>query len=397
MEVFPMKKLPVLMIMISLLSSLCFADSQDLNERLYEAIMVDAAAIGQCLADGANVNAKDSNGSTPLMHAATFGRVEAGAVLLKNGANVNIKNKAGMTPLMCAAMSGTLEMVQLLLDHGAAVDATDKNGHNAANFAALWGFNDIANLLNTSGKSPAKSEDLNQHLLLAMARKDYPRVKELIQRGASVNTRYPKGNESLLHTAISQGNTEMADYFLAKGLDVNITDDREATPLFMTILKFNSDLAVYLLNKGAKVDFKNIENRTPLYYLVNYSVNGFTKEARQLAETLLQYGADIDERNNFDFGETAEFTALHLATFLNELEFADFLLKNGADINLPDYNGRTPLILAVQIESKEMVALLITRNANVNLPGNEGKTPLQAARELKDQGIAQLLLAAGAQ
>ncbi len=67
------------------------------------------------IAKGANVNAKDGNGSTPLHYANTK---EIAEPLIAEGANVNAKNKDGKTPLDLAIQVRNTELADLLRKHG---------------------------------------------------------------------------------------------------------------------------------------------------------------------------------------------------------------------------------------------------------------------------------------
>jgi ankyrin repeat protein len=75
----------------------------------------DLAAVQEELYKGADVNAKDDIGRTPLTHAAQFGRKEVAELLIANGADVKAKNKYGWTPLYFAK---TKETADLLRKHG---------------------------------------------------------------------------------------------------------------------------------------------------------------------------------------------------------------------------------------------------------------------------------------
>lgn len=77
---------------------------------------------------GADVNAKDRFGETPLSVAVVEGKSEIAKLLLAHGADVNTKSHWGWTPLHSAAEAGNSEIVKLLLAHGADVNAKSDVG-----------------------------------------------------------------------------------------------------------------------------------------------------------------------------------------------------------------------------------------------------------------------------
>jgi ankyrin repeat protein len=95
---------------------------------------------------GANVNARDENGNTPLHDPAS---ADFAAELLKLGANVNARNYDGQTPLHRAVEDVSYEVVKLLLSKGAETNAQDKNGRTPMSLAAK--YKDIVQLLRQHG------------------------------------------------------------------------------------------------------------------------------------------------------------------------------------------------------------------------------------------------------
>ena len=85
-------------------------------------------AVKQHLATGADVNAKNRDGVTPLHVAAAKGHKEVAELLIAEGANVNAKDMAGWTPLFGAAVLGKNKIVELLIANGANVNAKNDDG-----------------------------------------------------------------------------------------------------------------------------------------------------------------------------------------------------------------------------------------------------------------------------
>ena len=76
----------------------------------------------------ADINA---DGSAALYTAIVFDSLEIVRTLIENGANINAVDKDGLTPLMCAARNSKVEAATLLLEKGASPDAKAANGNNA--------------------------------------------------------------------------------------------------------------------------------------------------------------------------------------------------------------------------------------------------------------------------
>ncbi|MGN0820272.1 MAG: ankyrin repeat domain-containing protein [Akkermansia sp.] len=96
---------------------------------------------------GANINAKDADGMTALMHAANFARDKVTKLLLKHGADVKIRDSSGKTALMYAADHEEDDVARLLLEHGAEVNAKNESGETALMVAATNGYEKTVTLL----------------------------------------------------------------------------------------------------------------------------------------------------------------------------------------------------------------------------------------------------------
>ena len=103
-------------------------------------------------------------------------------------------------------------------------------------------------------------------------------------------------------------------------------------------------------------------------------------------------GTTIINTRDYKTGETA----LHIVVRRGDLTYLRFLLAKGADPNLKDDKGTTPLLLAATTGESEMISVLIQQGANVNLGNSSGETPLIRAVQSRDLTMVRTLLAAGA-
>jgi ankyrin repeat protein len=78
-------------------------------------------------------------GRTCLMEAAIDGHLDICRLLLDKGAQLEARDINGITPLQVAAIQGYVETVRLLCDHGADVEASDNTGWKPLHYAAFWG------------------------------------------------------------------------------------------------------------------------------------------------------------------------------------------------------------------------------------------------------------------
>ncbi|MHC4540673.1 MAG: ankyrin repeat domain-containing protein [Planctomycetota bacterium] len=101
------------------------------------------------IAKGADINAKDQHGETPL---AEHGSTRIAEFLIPNGADVTAKNNKGETPLHCATFWGYRQIVELLMAHGADINAKTNEGQTATDIAAQQDYPGLSTLLGEFGK-----------------------------------------------------------------------------------------------------------------------------------------------------------------------------------------------------------------------------------------------------
>jgi ankyrin repeat protein/ribosomal protein L40E len=174
--------------------------------------------------------------------------------------------------------------------------------------------------------------NLNEELFKALIDGDLTKVKELLKRGAYVNTRNEE-YQTPLHVAVSHCYVDIVELLIEHGADVNARDKSGYTPLHEGAFWGQGQIVRALLESGANVNAKSEGGTTPLHFAAG-------KDHPSVAEILIKYGADINARDNI--GQTP----LHAAASDCSADVVALLLKHGADINAKDTRGRTPLDIA---------------------------------------------------
>ncbi|UOU99820.1 ankyrin repeat domain-containing protein [Chryseobacterium daecheongense] len=98
----------------------------------------------------------------------------------------------------------------------------------------------------------------------------------------------------------------------------------------------------------------------------------------------------IDNVKDLNYGST-QGSALTAAVFKSNKQLTQKLLERGANPNLADTNGITPLIYAVQLQDKDLVSILLKNKANKELADKQGKTAFEYAIFSKNHEIINLL------
>ncbi len=108
----------------------------------------------------------------------------------------------------------------------------------------------------------------------------------------------------------------------------------------------------------------------------------------EVLEMLGRPGSNIINTHDVTNGEGA----LHIVIKRGDEVYLRFLLQKGADANLRDGKGNTPLLLAVTLGQTGMIPILTAAGANPNLGNSAGETPLIRAVQRRDVGMIRVLL-----
>ncbi|XP_052710712.1 uncharacterized protein LOC128185077 [Crassostrea angulata] len=231
---------------------------------------------------------------------------------------------------------------------------------------------------------------------------NYELLKELIKRGANVNTKNDlKGVLTPLMLAAGNDTKEYGDFYqydrkscatqrdetvqllLRNGADINLCMDHGDSPLLLACCYGYNSTVQLLLSNGADI---NLREGNGADSLIEACFGGHDSTI----QNLLSYGACVNSQ--MDDGASPLFIACkngHDST-------VQLLISNKADINLCNIYGLTPLCIACEKGHDSTVQLLLNNGADINICSNDGVSPLYIACHYGNNSTVQLLQSNGA-
>ena len=213
---------------------------------------------------GADIEAQDNDGYSPLFLPSISGGVDTVKVLLRAGADVRATDTTGNTCLMFAAHHGHIETVRTLLCMPeVGLDNPGEHGSTALHDAACQGHPDVLQaLLDAGADTEAKDAEGRSVLLVASSTHEVKSVKVLVEAGAEVRATDDEGNTCLIIAAYF-GYTEIVRYLLCLS-DVHDRDAEGDTALHLAAHQKLPDVVKLLLEHGADKSLCNEAGETAL-------------------------------------------------------------------------------------------------------------------------------------
>ncbi|MGE0816327.1 MAG: ankyrin repeat domain-containing protein [Vicinamibacterales bacterium] len=323
------------------------------------------------LAAGADVTAATRlGGLTPLMMAARAGDAEAVTLLLDAKAEAVTPNANGTTPMMFAAAAGSAAAVRLLAGRGADVNAADAtNGQTPLMFAAAQGRVEAVRTLLALKADPDRATKVSRIIPMGERYKQRTAGKgtrEITSEGGRSDITAMGGLTALLFAA-REGHDGVVRALVEAGADVNrVSGADELSPLTMAIVNGRLDIAAYLLDHGANPNLAATTGVGPLWATIDarwpertwYPPASITEETTthvELLKALLAAGADPNVRivrkpwyRTFhgDWANPIGATPFWLAAKANDVEAMRLLAAVGANPTIPSAAGVSPLLVA---------------------------------------------------
>ncbi|CAC5385999.1 unnamed protein product [Mytilus coruscus] len=306
---------------------------------------------------GADVNATTSEGTTPLMFACSGNESELINMLIDKGANINMVDKKWMTALHISSIASNYNVVNILLAHGSIPDTEDKDGNTPLHFLC-------GQQLIHGNESFTVLHSVLMHSVLEDGDNCLEAIKLLIDKGANINHSNKFGHTPL-YVASMFDSLKRIKLLIENGADISKKDNSGRSVLFAAFLSENSEILKCLVENGANINDVDEDGISSLLLFCGVTTKTnktFIKKAK-LSSVLqmLQPSKTENIENSYE----------------ENLEHKIFLLvENGADVNLADRKGQTPLMGACDTQKNKIVELLIAMGAHVDDADNNGITAL---------------------
>ncbi|HOT74206.1 MAG TPA: ankyrin repeat domain-containing protein, partial [Candidatus Wallbacteria bacterium] len=326
--------------------------------------------------NGANINELNYyDSSSILLTALNENKTEIARYLIEKGADLNFADSDSYKILHTAVNKNYVDIVRLLLKHGydvnkrdrhyetALFDAIDKNLNEC--FAVLIENSAEINICNHDGETPLHLAVKNGNISLA---------EKLIERGAVVDSCGVSQPQKPVIEEIHENSNLVTVSMLIPKRDGPYTQDNSLTPLTAAIISKKSDMAEFLIKKGADVNLLSAKKLAPIHYAINTLQNN-------IFDSLISGGADLKIKTSEGYD------LLSYAAFYDNLYAVEKLAGLGFKIDAVsgDLNSETALHICEKRGSSEVSKYLRKRGADASKKNYFGKTPddLKKERHLK--------------
>ncbi|KAL1505633.1 hypothetical protein ABEB36_005154 [Hypothenemus hampei] len=292
------------------------------------------------LALGAQLSFCEHNYGLSVLHITAYIGCTEGVrfLLCQRDCYVNLMYKC-YSPLHCAAFGDSVEIAAILLEKGSNIHAFTNDVycylegvlHCAVRAKAVRclklfckrGAN--VHQLDSSGKT-------SMHLAAELGHTDCLQIL-ITTKGANIDYQTKEKQQTPLHFAAQKCHQNCVDVLLEHNASANLADYRHQTPLHLAAKSQSNECMKLLLQKGkANPNWPDINQRTPLHLTISQSS---PTRCSEIIKTLIRYGADVNVKDAYGF------TPLYLAADNELSECVEILIQENADITVKCKPGLT--------------------------------------------------------
>jgi ankyrin repeat protein len=396
--------------------------------------------INLLISQGANLEARDSRGRTPLLRAIESNNIPAVLHLLRIGANPFIRDRDNRTAqdyIKVYISSGDSESIKTVEFVLRTLDSYQKESEQPRKklelnrkklIEALHKKEAVAQRAPSQkdvvSQAEQKASPLPTTIFFQARGGKYNEIKEYLDRGGPIDAFDQILGAQLLYHAAYSGNIELIDVLIARGANLEAKDTEGKTPLFIAISMHNPSTVKYLLNLGAnpysvdiydnsalgfaeqELQYENepqeIEARKAIIELLkkgqkNYAHEGFGEKVRKFKKKVIaaaQKREGLYKKSAVMPKELVE--KLVKAIRNNDISALRKYFDAGGAIDAIDENGLTLLHWAVWLAKMNSIEFLLSRGADIEARNNTGETPLFLAIKEYDFPTVRYLLNQGA-
>jgi ankyrin repeat protein len=344
---------------------------------LHLATLVDKGedCVNLLIKSGADVDAVDRSGETPLHYACRANNIKAVRLLLEDGARIDMQNERGENILHICVKESNLELIRdVIIQHVTTkrqvtqakllINQTNLRGESSVHYACTLTGNRshrddedreiIRALLVNKGDVFLQNHELLQTPVHYCCRSGNTRILQEIlahldQQLARVACNKPaKALWTPLFYACHEGHQGIIKMLINQTARIDVFDEQGEAPLHVAVSRGHTEVVDILLEHNAFVNVRNKPGMTPLHIAAQLGYNSMVTRLIKDHKAILDAMTLIKQ------------IPLHLAAENGQLDVCKTLLSLGSDLNAIDNQSQTPLHLAARKNHAEVLKLFLT-------------------------------------
>ncbi|XP_046543960.1 serine/threonine-protein phosphatase 6 regulatory ankyrin repeat subunit A-like [Haliotis rubra] len=393
----------------------------------------------QHLLTTADLNARGTNGWSPVMVAARFGKSDVFNLLVSKEVDLTLKDDHGNNMLHLACQGGSMSITEHLLPLF-DINSRGQDGRTPVIYAAVNGVKCLFDLLVSGGADTSLKDDHNNSVFHLACLGGNRSIVEQLLPNVDINTLEDSGRTAIMEAAFSR-NKNVFDFLISKNADVKVIDDyrdsvlhsackgsestivqlvlqmfdvntrgkKGMTPAMIASSLGNRHLFNVLVSQQADLTLTDDHGNNMLHLacqggnwsIIKHLLPLFDINARgQDGRTDVMYTALNGVKSVFDRVSTGTDMSLkddynaplfHLACRGGNTSIVEHLLQR-SDINHQGFNNRTAVMEAALAGKANVFHLLVSKEAELNLTDNYNDNVLHFACLGGDTAIVRNLL-----